>query len=246
MGVYGALRRESVSPKDPTTKTLPAGAVFHRCALQGNPHHYSGTFRGQEVEGDPRAYAETIVAKATEVGVSVLAITDHNSASGVPAFRDAAEGTGITIFPGFEPSSSEGIHVLCIYPPDTPEDQLGRFLGEFGIRTTMPSPDLSDKTFAEVLEKARTQGGITIAAHAASSASDRGLFGVLSGQSRIKAWRSENLLAIQIPGTVEDLPQDVRQIVEGKDPNYQRSHPAGQDLAVAVEIRVLRRTCEQE
>ena len=223
-----------MSPKDPTTKTLPAGAVFHRCALQVNPHHYSGTFRGQEVEGDPRAYAETIVAKATEVGVSVLAITDHNSASGVPAFRDAAEGTGITIFPGFELSSSEGIHMLCIYPPDTPEDQLGRFLGEFGILTITPSSDLSNKTFVDVLEKVRTQGGITIAAHAASSASDKGLFRALSGQSRIKAWQSENLLAIQIPGAVKDLPPDERSIVENKDPNYQRAHPAGQGLAVAV------------
>ncbi len=234
MGVYSALRRESVSPNDSTTKTLPAGAVFHRCALQVNPHHYSSTFRGQEVEGDPQAYAEAIVAKATEIGVSVLAITDHNSVSGVPAFRDAAAGTGITIFPGFELSSSEGIHVLCIYSPDTPEDQLGRFLGEFGILTITPSSDLSDKTFAEVLETARTQGGITIAAHAASSASDKGLFRALSGQSRIKAWQSENLLAIQIPGAVKELPPDERSIVENKDPNYQRAHPAGQGLAVAV------------
>ena len=38
-----ALRREIVTSKDPIAKAmaLPAGAVFHRCALQVNPHHYA-------------------------------------------------------------------------------------------------------------------------------------------------------------------------------------------------------------
>ena len=32
--------------------------------------------------------------------VSVLAITDHNDVSGVAAFREAADGRGITVLPG--------------------------------------------------------------------------------------------------------------------------------------------------
>ncbi len=74
------------------TTTSRAGAVFHRCALQVNPQHYLSRFRGQETDGDPRAHAEAIVAKAAEVGVSVLAVTNHNDVSGVAAFRDAAKG----------------------------------------------------------------------------------------------------------------------------------------------------------
>ena len=57
---------------------------------------------------------------------------------------------------------------------------------------------------------------------------------VLSGQARVKAWRNPNLLAIQIPGTVKDLPQDVRAIVENKNPDYRRVHPADEKLAIAV------------
>ena len=212
-------------------KLPPGGAVFHRCALQVNPWHYSGTFRGQEAEGDARSHVESIVAKASEIGVSVLAITDHNNVSGVSAFRTAAVPRNITIFPGFELSSSEGIHVLCIYPPATAEDRLGRFLGEFGILKTTSSSDLSDKSFDEVLAKVQQQGGITIAAHVTN---DNGLFRVLSGQPRIKAWRSQDLLAIQIPGPIKDLPQDVRQIVENRNLDYQRAHPAGENLAVAA------------
>ena len=218
---------------DPVDKALglSSGAAFHRCALQVNPHHYSGTFRGKSAKGDPLSHAEAIITKATEIGVSVLAITDHNDVSGVSAFRVAAEGHGITIFPGFELSSSEGIHILCIYPPVTSEDQLGRFLGEFGIRETAPSSKLSSHSFDEVLAKVREQGGISVAAHVTN---DNGLFQVLDGQARIQAWRCEDLLAIQIPGLVDGLPQEVRPIVENRNPEYRRVHPAGEGLAVAV------------
>ena len=213
------------------SRVNPAGAVFHRCALQVNPSHYGGTFRGQGTGGDPRSHAEAIVAKASKIGVSVLAITDHNDVSGVAAFQDAATNRGITIFPGFELTSSEGIHILCIYGPGTGEEQLGRFLGAFGIHRTKPSTDLSERSFGEVLKMVREQGGVTIAAHVTN---DSGLFDVLSGQPRIEAWRSKDLLAVQIPGHVEDLPQDVRQIVENRNPDYKRIHPAGKNLAVAA------------
>jgi DNA repair ATPase RecN len=212
-------------------RALPAGAVFHRCALQVNPHDYGATFRGKAAGGDARAHAQAILDKATELGVSVLAITDHNDVSGVPAFRSAAEAAGIHVFPGFELSSSEGIHVLCIYPQDTDDARLGRFLGEFGITNTTPSSDLSNKGFVEILGKVREQGGVTVAAHVTN---DSGLFTVLSGKPRIQAWQAEDLLAIQIPGPVEDLPQDVRQIVENKNADYRRTHAANDGLAVAV------------
>ncbi len=218
---------------DPVDKALElsSGSAFHRCALQVNTHHYGSKFRGQAVEGDARSHAEAIIAKAAEIGVSVLAVTNHNDVSEVPVFRDAAASCGITIFPGFELSSSEGIHVLCIYAPDTTEDRLGRFLGEFGIRDTAPSSDLSSDSFEEILAKVREQGGISVAAHVTN---EKGLFKALDGQARIQAWTAKDLFAIQIPGSVEDLPQDVRPIVENKNPDYRRLHPAGENLAVAV------------
>jgi len=219
--------------KDPIfyARALPCGAIFHRCALQVNPHHYGETFRGKADERDSAGYTTAIVNKAIELGITVLAITDHNDVSGVPVFRAAAKGHGIQIFPGFELSSSEGIHLLCIYSPDTDENKLERYLGEFGIRDTKPSPDLSSMTFIEILKKVREQGGVTTAAHVTN---DNGLFKVLSGMSRIHAWQDDNLLAIQIPGPVEDLPQDVRQIIENKNPEYRRAYAADEGLAIAV------------
>ena len=212
-------------------RELPSGAVFHRCALQVNPHHYDSTYRGNAPSGDTVGHAGAIVQKASDLGVSVLAITDHNHVGGVAAFRAAAEGRGIHIFPGFELSSSEGIHVLCIYAPDTADDLLARYLGGFGITDTKPSARLADKAFVDILAKVREQGGVTIAAHVTN---DKGLLKVLTGQACIQAWRSRHLLAIQIPGPVADLPYEAKQIVENTNPDYRRDPAAKDGLAIAV------------
>lgn len=210
---------------------LPSGAQFRRCALQVNPYHYGKTYRGQASTGDAEKHAAAIVDKAVELGVSVLAITDHNHVGSVPTFRAAASGRGVVVFPGFELSSSEGVHILCIYPLDTTQDQLSRYLGKFGITKTSPSTDLADCTFTDALELVREQGGISIAAHATN---DKGLLTVLSGKSCIRAWRCEDLLAVQIPGTIEDLPTKYRRIIQNTNPQYQRDNPAADDQAVAV------------
>ena len=107
----------------------------------------------------------------------------------------------------------------------------GRFLGKFGILSPQPSSDLANKSFLEILGKVPEQGGIIVAAHVTN---DNGFFKVLSGRSRIQAWQSDDLRAIQIPGQVDNLPQDVRQIVENRNADYRRTHAAEERLAVAV------------
>ncbi|MXZ43043.1 MAG: phosphoesterase, partial [Caldilineaceae bacterium SB0666_bin_21] len=172
-----------------------------------------------------------MVDKAVELGIEVLAITDHNNVDGIATFRSASHNRPVHIFPGFELSSSEGVHLLCLYPPDTSDDQLGRYLGEFGIRDTSPSPGLATKTLSGILEAVHSQGGIAIAAHATN---DGGLFKVLPGQARIRAWQDENLLAIQIPGPIEDLRPDILPIVKNQNTAYHRAHAPEDGLAIAV------------
>ncbi len=214
-----------------TTTRVSAGARFYKCALQVNPHHYGNTYRGQPTPGNDASHVNSLIDRCEELGIEVLAITDHNSIDAVPEFRSAARGRGLHVIPGFELSSSEGIHVLCLYPPETSLDLLGRYLGEFGIRDINPSSTPADATFAKILETVVDQGGITIAAHVTGKG---GLFRVLTGQPGIKAWRDENLFAVQIPGAVEDLPQNVRQIVTNKNSDYRRSTSSGQNLPIAT------------
>jgi hypothetical protein len=77
-----------VNYDNPTTKVndsiaralkLPRGATFHRCALQVNPFGYGSQFRGQPSGTDAETHAKAIVEKAAEIGVSVLAITNHKT-----------------------------------------------------------------------------------------------------------------------------------------------------------------------
>ena len=150
----------AITYHDPArVRALRAGAVFHRCALQVNPLHYGSTFRGQAATGDVATHAQAVVDKAFELGISVLAITDHNNVRSVPAFQGAAAGR-LPIFPGFELSSNEGVHVLCLYPPDSDEDPLRLYLGAFGITDPNPSSDLSTMTLVDILAKVREQGGV--------------------------------------------------------------------------------------
>lgn len=172
-----------------------------------------------------------MVEKAVENDIAVLAITNHNDVSSVSVFRQVATKRGITIFPGFELVSQEGIHILCLYDHETGEDQLERYLGEFGIRQPGVSVELATKSFTEALAVVREQGGLSIAAHVTNA---KGLFKMLSGKSRIKAWQSPDLSAIQIPGAVSQLPQDILPIVQNQNPDYRRRHAAGENLAVAV------------
>ena len=222
-----------MSTDDPiaTALSLSAGAKFHRRALQVNPHHYSGTYRGQPSVLDEAGHASAVIDKAEELDITVLAVTDHNHVGGVDGIRTEARKRGIHVFPGFELSSTEGIHVLCLYPPATNEAALERFLGEFGIRATGPSSSLCDKSFSELLALVRDQGGISVAAHVTN---DKGLFRVLQGQPRIQAWQDENLCAIQIPGGVQDLPVDIRPIVQNRNPDYVRAYAPEADLTIAV------------
>ena len=116
-------------------------------------------------------------------------------------------------------------------PPRLTTRKLGRYLGQFGVRDTEPSSALSDKSFTEALALVRQQGGISIAAHATS---DNGLLRVLQGQARIKAWRSPDLVAVQIPGAVQDLREPDQQILLNRNSEYRRTHPVGTNLAVAA------------
>ena len=221
----------SLSSRTRSSREVSAGAQFYKCAFQVNPHSYAQKYRGKPAGLDEAGYARALIDKVVALDIDVLAVTDHNSVSGVDAIRAVARGRDILLFPGFELTTTEGIHVLCLFDPDMSTRNLDRLLGEYGVRDTSLSSDPCDKPFSALLETARHRGGITIAAHATS---DGGLFKTLKGKARIKLWKDENLHAIQIPGSVDDLPQDVREIVKNRNPDYAREHAPEPDLAMAI------------
>lgn len=211
--------------------SLSAGAQFYKCALQVNPYSYAQQYRGQKLEFDEAGYARALVEKAVALDIKVIAVTDHNDVNGVGAICSAAEERNIVVFPGFELTAREGIHVLCLYAPTTSIQQLSRYLGEFGVRDTNQSSNPCATSFSDVLARVRDQGGVTIAAHVTQ---EKGLLRALQGQAGIMAWRDEHLLAVQIPGAIKDLPNEDKKIVQNRNRDYARKYPPEPNQALAV------------
>jgi len=56
-----------------------------------------------------------IVRTASENGLDIIAITDHNSAENVVGTQKAAEDTGLRVLSGMEVTTSEEVHILALF-----------------------------------------------------------------------------------------------------------------------------------
>jgi len=57
-----------------------------------------------------------IAGTAVLAGIDVMALTDHNTLKNCPAFFSAAKRNGIIPIAGAEVTTSEDIHVVCLFP----------------------------------------------------------------------------------------------------------------------------------
>jgi 3',5'-nucleoside bisphosphate phosphatase len=56
-----------------------------------------------------------IAAQALHLGLSLIAVTDHNACDNVAAVMEAAAGTGLHVLPGMELQTREEVHLLCLF-----------------------------------------------------------------------------------------------------------------------------------
>lgn len=56
-----------------------------------------------------------IIYKAKEMGINLIAITDHNASANIEAVQKAAEKFSISVLPGMELQTKEEVHVLCLF-----------------------------------------------------------------------------------------------------------------------------------
>ena len=66
--------------------------------------------------GDADMTPQNIAGMASLNGLSIVALTDHNSTANCPAFFKAAEQYGICPVAGMELTTAEEIHMLCLFP----------------------------------------------------------------------------------------------------------------------------------
>lgn len=129
-----------------------------------------------------------IIHAARAKGLSIIAVTDHNTAENTAATIRAAEGSGIFVIPGMEIQTREEAHMICLFPditaclkmqelvyknlPPLPNrkelfgpqylmDSFGSITGELD-RMLLVSVDLSVEA---VVHETGVLGGICIPAH---------------------------------------------------------------------------------
>jgi energy-coupling factor transporter ATP-binding protein EcfA2 len=201
------------------------GARFYRCAFQINPFEYHGRHGKTPTIADEAAYNEALIDECIAQGIEVLAVADHYRVKSAESLWKAARAGGITVFPGFEAVTKDGVHLICLFEPGKTASQLERVLGDCGIHSDSEPSPAGKYTAEEFLRECQRWGALCIAAHVAGGG---GLLKTLSGRARIGAWKSQDLHACALPGRVEDAPVDLRRILENKDLSYKR----GQAVAV--------------
>jgi ABC-type lipoprotein export system ATPase subunit len=195
-------------------------AKYWKCALQVNPASYIN-YRGGDHGMKEDEYNRELLKICLEENIKVLGIADHGNVDGVDVIRTLMNENNIVVFPGFEISSSEKAHFVCLFSEAATKDELNRFLGALqltdiqdGIRPTTLSAE-------ELLKKVDELGGVAYAAHCMDDS------GVLQKMLN-HVWKNPLLKAAQIPGTLDELRNDdgnaYRQILLNKDPNYKREH----------------------
>src|SRR6266566_4270256 len=142
-------------------EAIDNGARFHSVDL--HIHSYGASHDVKDVAMTP----EAIVDSAVRQGLTVIAITDHNSNLNAQRAIDYARNTylgTILVLPGVEVTTAHG-HLLAYFEPDRPAD-LTKFLsrldltGEMGAENTRTTKSMSD-----TIREAEKLGGLCIAAH---------------------------------------------------------------------------------
>lgn len=193
-------------------------ARFWKCALQVNPHGYSGNYRGQDHGMDPQTYAEALRDVCLEEGIQVVGFADHGNVAEAEVARGVLTAAGIVVFPGFEVATTEKVHWVCLFSETTTEQQLERYLGRLNL--TDPEDGVRPSTLGghELLKCVEELGGFVYGAHVTQA----------NGLLKHKLphlWKDRRLHAAQIPGPVEDLPHEYKPIALNKNVDYRCEQP---------------------
>lgn len=200
----------------------PKGSQFYRCAFQVNPFEYGKRHSkdaGILSEGD---YNDAMAKACRDNGIQVVAITDHFRFDASVSLAERLRADGITVFPGFEANSSEGVHILCIFSPGTTASEMNALIGACDVRDPKSDSPISNKTCEQLLQLVQSRGGVAISAHVTQSA---GLLTTLNGTSRVNTWKSDYHIAAAIPGPIDNVPSGLLQICKNKNSDYQRNRP---------------------
>lgn len=200
-------------------------ARFWRCALQVNPHSYSEAYRSGGSHGlTEDEYNQGLLEQCLQLGIKVIGVADHGSVQDIDRLRAVLQPHGIVVFPGFEVASTEKVHMVCLFPEGTTARQLERLLGALELTEVGDGTRPSSLGCVELGNKIQKLGGFWFAAHVVGA---NGLLRLnQDGGGLTHIWRDCGAVRVaQIPAGTDDLEPKYKQILENKDPAYERSRP---------------------
>ncbi len=199
-------------------------ARFWKCALQVNPHGYSKTYQAQDHALSAEAYAERLLEVCREENIQVVGLADHGSVQDVDYLRETLSPHGIVVFPGFEISSTEKIHMVCLFAENTTTVELQRVLGKLDLMNPEERVTPSKLGSLDIASIIQERGGFWYAAHMTGN---NGLLRLnQDGGGLVHVWKDHDLVRVgQIPGPLENLPHNYKLIVRNKNSDYRRERP---------------------
>ncbi len=192
-------------------------AKFYRCALQVNPYSYV-SYRGEKHQ-DEYEYNKQVLNICLENNIKVVGLADHGRVETSESLRKILSDNGILVFPGFEITTAEKIHIVCLFPPETPVNELNRILGQLGMPEIISGTEKSSLSCLSIANKVKDNNGFWYAAHITS---DNGILKL--GQLQ-NIWKDDLLVAGQIPDSLENVDPNYKNIINNRDPNYKRENP---------------------
>jgi len=193
-------------------------AQFWKCALQVNPYNYI-SYRGEVQYLSEEDYNQQLLQACLDENIKIIGIANHGNVDGIDAIRDVMHQNDIIVFPGFEITTTEKVHFVCLFPEEVRTDQLNRYLGRLGL--TDPENGIWPTNLGgnDLLSKVEELGGFCYAAHCTD---DNGIL----QKKLVHVWQNPLLKAAQIPSTLEKLKNEdnnrYRLIFENKNPDYHR------------------------
>jgi len=117
---------------------------------------------------DQSVTAEQWVQKAIEQGLDCVAVTDHNTGTGIDAIKEAAKGTKLTVFSGVEITcDTSKIHLLILFDVTKSSEDVRDFLVKCEIPRDHFGEQLAftSKNIFDVAEIAHKENCLIIPAH---------------------------------------------------------------------------------
>ena len=183
----------------------------------------------QETQISSDKYAKLLLAYTQLfTAIKVIGITDHNRGDLLDDLIKEAKNFEISVIPGVEISSAQGIHMLCLFDADKPwkktwAGSIDSLMTELECKepfSKTKQPQNCKKPCEAIMDAIAGHGGLVIYPHVTN---DNGLFkksGVaISGNVHADIYKHRECKAVQIP-TSGSVGVNVKNILEGRDPNY--------------------------